>query len=444
MKLRIQRAVRNDYQRDFIKFIISPGTMSTDPNLQPRGPLPTGGNFNVSTISKQWEVNMLPDESGSIILLSLPFFEAPFVRVVLNQTGGFQYWYPIQFPGFKITDSGGGDDPLKTNKIYGYRFTGQSMTGYYNGNMVQAGGSVTAWYQPVSLDTKVVYSDNSISTPTMFVRTLDRVPLTPDDVASVAKVHFTGQAKDGIYIVNRHTDRSVPFTYRDRDQNKCSASVYYADTNSGGLKPVTGDVTIHNYLAFTNDQFYGAFLQDDARTQFIPVSAPTCTDLTGVIFKDVTAAQPITFKFTLGVELIPKMGSPYLNACQTMIPWDGGFLHDLAEAERRLQRMGKANLNDLGSFFRGLNSVMQTVGTVAQAIAPALPPQAQMVVSSLAGTVPKITNALAQATNASKQAVAAAKEVVKMQQSPPGTLTQMSYSGVPTVAQPPARGGRRQ
>lgn len=392
----------------FLKFVISPGTLNAD-TVTPVGPLPTGGNMLVNSLVKQYVVDMTPDPSGSIVVLGLPFFEAPFVRIMLDAQGNFDTWYPFQLPDFEFDPaSSATKDPLKVNKFYAYRFTGQSMTGHFTGAPLNAQGSVSAWYQPLSVDTKTCYNSAAGANPLSYIRTLDRVPIHSNEIASVTKNQYSGDAVNGIYIVNRHTDRSVPFTYRNCDLNKSTVTNYFVDGDA--IDDITSPKTVSNYLAFADDSTPGEFLYDKTGNYPLPVSAPTCMDVTGVIFQNLAPNQPVTFKFTVGIELVPKMGCKTISFAQQMPAFNEQFLRSLAEAELRLKRIGTAKDNDIGSFFSTLDKIVSGAAGVAKVIAPALPPAFGAAVSAISNTLPKITNALNNATNAAKSAAASAQQ----------------------------------
>lgn len=406
--------VDRERMRKEIGYILSPGSNQSK-NLFPPSPLPTGGNFIVLQETKQIDKTFAPDASGSILLLLTPFFEAPLIRVVLNENFTFASWYAVQLAGYSFDES---EDPLRSSHYYAYRFIASSMTARMTSNMTTSQGSVHAWYQPLSIDTKKVYTNTTLGetqspllNPIMNMRTLDRIPITTDQISKVTKTYYQGSATEGAYVVGRHTDPEVPFTYRNCDENKATVNLYYG--GNGGLAPVPdptdSDKTYYykNYLCFADDTQFGVYLKssDSADAPPLPVSAPTCMDLSCILFTGLAVDQgpTVNVKVVLTVEEIPKYNSKNIGYAKPMVARDEAFLRTLYLAEQRAPRVGNANSNSFGSFMNALNGIITAAAPIAKAVSTSLPPQYATVVSSIADTLPKITQAVNQVANDSKQ-----------------------------------------
>lgn len=395
-----------------IGYILSPGSNQTR-GTYPPSVLPTGGNFVVLQETKQIDATLEPDASGSVLLLLTPFFEAPLIRIMLDADKNFVSWYALQLPGYRYGETG--EDPLRSKHYYAYRFVASSLTARMTSNMTTSQGSVHAWYQPLSLDTKKVYTSGTVTgmnpnvlNPIMNMRTLDRVPISTTQIASVAKTYYQGSAAEGAYIVARHTDPDVPFTYRDCDENKATVNVYYA--SQGGIAPVMNgadQVYYKNYLCFANDAQYGVYLKSGPEPDAppLPVSAPSCLDLSCVLFSGLAVGQggTIAVKAVVTLEEIPKYNADNIGYSKPMVPRDEGFLRTLYLAEQRAPRVGNANANSFGSFMNVLNGIMNATAPIAKMVSGALPPQYGAVVSSLADSIPKLTNVVNEAVNNNKQ-----------------------------------------
>lgn len=391
-----------------IGFILSPGSMMNK-STNPPFPLPTGGNFLTLQETKQRDVSFAPDSYNSIVLLLTPFFEAPLIRVMLDANGRFASWHAYQIPGYEY--SANLVDPLKQNKFYAYRIVASSLTATTTANMVNTQGTASVWYQPLSLDTKKVYSTQSsdkLHNPITNMRTLDRVPINRQQIANVTKTYYQGAASEGAYVVSRHTDPNVPFTYRDCDENKATVALYTYD--SVGLQAVLDaqqqQIYYSNYLAFADDLTPGTFLKAnaDANAPPLPVSAPSCNDLCGVIFSGLSpnAGEIINVKLMITIECIPKYNSDRIGYAVPMKPRDEYFLSALARAEQQAPRVGNAASNSAGSFLNVLNGIMNSLSPVAQAVAPMLPKQYGAAVSTMATVLPQMTNTLNSVVNGMK------------------------------------------
>lgn len=395
-----------------IKFVVSPGTMSGI-GQAPDTILPTGEKTLVMSEHATVQFTEYPDPSGCIIMLSLPFFECPWARVFLDAQGQFDHWVARPLPTYKNSVS---RDPLRDNNIYGYRFVANGLTGYNTSAVLNASGSVTIASLPLSLDQKIVYDKSNMAMPLSYVRCLDRLPVSSDEIASITNNMVTHTALDGSYAVLRHTDPAIPFSYRNSDMNKAVFNGYYSDAVNGTLVPVQEgspavDVQRLNYLGWSDGSNYGNFIVDDSNVP-IPVSAPTCMDLAITCYSGMNAADKVTFKGVASWEFIPKMNSSKIPQCRIMKPIDSVFLDALNHAELNTPSLGRASDNSFGSFLKGLLGVGSELAPILKEVAANIPNQkAAMVLTKVADIVPKINNAVNKANAAAQNANQAAQQM---------------------------------
>lgn len=406
-----------------IRSILSPGTYYSSSNtLAVR--LPTGERARSVSLAYVWSSTFQPDKNGELIFAGLPFAECPFVRIVRPDNSDTNAIESItaQQPEVIKKDA----NWLKTNKVYGWRMNAQSMTIECNGNVTLFSGETYSGSVPPSIDSKTRI--NETGGVTGYARTLDHLPVTPDSLASVTRAYRKGKASEGVYIVNRHTDASLPFTYRDGDFNKAYS----------GLWKDTGITYVPVPLYASTDDSAGIQVTN-AAGQSVPVTAPSCTDITVTIFKGLQPSCAYSVKFIACVELMVKMGSPFVPMAQPIEPRSYVFLEALNRAEAS-KAVDKADANDWGSFFDGLSKAWDFLTPVADTVASALPGPAGMVAKQIAGinkklndTVKQIkkTTALTQPIQVLQPAATAAGPVVPVQQA--------SVASAPIVYNPAPR-----
>lgn len=389
-----------------IKFVVSPGTMSGI-GQAPDAILPTGEKTLVMAEHATIQFTQKPDPSGSIILLSMPFFEAPWARVYLDAQGDFDRWEAIPLPTYSNDPD---RDPLRTNNIYGYRFVANGLTGYNTSAVLNASGSVTIASLPLSLDCKTVYDSGTPTLPISYIKCLDRLPLNSDEIASITNNMVTHTALEGSYAVLRHTDPNVPFTYRSSDQNKAVFSGYYRDAT--GLQPVSEGGTPMkrlNYLCWSDQNEYGQYITDSNLVP-LPVSAPSCMDLCITCYSGLSANDKVTFKGVAAWEFIPKMNSSKIPQCKIMKPKNTLFLDMLNAAELGTPSLGKASDNAFGSFLKGAINFLGSNAPVIKELAAMIPnAKAQAVITRVADALPKINAAVNRANQAAATAQQAAQ-----------------------------------
>lgn len=366
-----------------IRSVLSPGTYySSASSLAVR--FPTGERARSVSLAYVWGETFMPDKNGEIILAGLPFAECPFVRITRPDTSNdneIESVTALQPKVFKDDNN-----YLKTKKIYGWRMNAQSMTVECIGTALNRSGQVYAGSVPPSIDNKTLINANGGITG--YARTLDHLPVTGNALSAVTRAYFSGTSAAGVYIVNRHTDASLPFTYRSNDENKAFAGLWkageptYTQTNLYAATDASAGIAVKN-----------------VEGQQIPVSAHSCTDITMTILSGLDSTCPYRVKFISCVELMVKMGSDFVTMAQPIEPRSYTFLEALSRAESSTA-IGEASTNSWGSFFEGLNKAWDFLTPVANVVAEALPGAPGMVAKQIAGINKKLNDTVKQVKNA--------------------------------------------
>lgn len=400
-------------QNAILRAVVSPGSYFGKANSQPVR-MPTGERTKSTAFVYQMEIPFEPDTNSEIILVTTPFIEAPLIRIVRAPATGpdaiasataYQY------------ENLGNDDALKSLKVYAWRLNAQSATLRYTGNVVNAQGAITAATIPPSHDNKVYVTDNGGIDS--YARTLDHVPVTDSTLTSIARARYTGDAQHGAYLVNRHFDATLPFTYRNSDQNKATS----------GIWNTSGTVTYKtNALYFSTDAQAGVPVKNSSG-QLVGTTAASCMDL-GIII--VTGLQPgASFKLKMysAVEYIqkPKSGNETFSA---PIPArDYRFLSALSRAEN-VANFGPEEANDWGSFFKGLNKVWDVATPIIDAVASSAPGP----VGAVAQTISSVNKQLREIKNqVAQQKKAKPVEQIVYQPVPAQVVAQPQPTYAPTI-----------
>lgn len=320
--------------------------------------MPTGERGKSFLQTFVWEETVVPDANGQIILVSLPFYESPFARLVKPSVDSEDITSATAIRPEAIEKF---RDWMKDNKIYAWRMNCQSMTVSFSGNFTNQTGTVVAATMQPAIDNKTVLSDAGILES--YARTIDRVPITPQAIQSQARSFYSGKSSSGVYLVNRHVNASLPFTTRNSDQAKAYAGIWKGQA-----------VTYkENYGYFATDANAGVPLNSKAG-QGVPLTAPSCTDIGVVMFSGGNAEQSFRAKFVISCEFIIKPGSPYASQCDPIPPRNYQFLQALSKASSKAN-YGNADSNSWGSLFNGLKKAWDFVMPVADVVSDMLPPQ---------------------------------------------------------------------
>lgn len=359
-----------------IRSVLSPGTYYSSANtLAVR--LPTGERARSVSVAYVWSTTFNPDKNGELILAGLPFAECPFVKIVRpsnDDTNSIESITAMQPEVFRTNLN-----YLKDQKVYGWRMNAQSMTIECVGTMMNLAGECYAGSVPPSVDSKTRINANGGVIG--YARTLDHLPVTSNSLAAVTRAFRRGKAAEGVYIVNRHVDASVPFTYRDGDFNKAYSGLWKPDQIE--YVPVP--------LYASTDDSAGVPVKSISN-QEVPVTAPSCTDITMAIFKGLQADCSYSVKFIACIEYMVKMGSPFTPMAQPIEPRSYAFLEALNRAESS-KAIDKADANDWGSFFDGLNKAWDFLTPVADTVASVLPGPVGAVAKQIAGINKKLNDA---------------------------------------------------
>lgn len=320
--------------------------------------MPTGERGRSFLQTYVWEETVTPDSNGQIILVSLPFYEAPFARVIKPSRESENISTVTAMRPDAIAKF---TNWMKDNKIYAWRMNCQSMTVRFTGNLTnQAGNVVAATMQP-SIDNKIRLTDDGALDS--YARTMDRVPVTEQGVQSQARSFYTGSAVDGVYLVNRHVDANLPYTTRNNDQSKATAGFW--KTSGVTYKP--------NYGYFSTDDSLGISISDPSGAG-IPLTAPSCTDVGVVLFSGGNNEQSYRVKFVMSCEFMIKPGSPFASQCEPIPARNFQFLQALSRAASKTN-YGNANSNSWGSLFSGLKKAWDFVNPIVEIASDLVPPQ---------------------------------------------------------------------
>lgn len=388
-----QTAVQKRAELDkVIKSILSPGTFFQNQSAKAFR-LPTGERGKSFLQTFVWEETLVPDANGQIIVASLPFYEAPFARVTKSAAGGDDI---VSATAIRPESVSKFKDWMKDNKIYAWRMNCQSMTVAFTGNLTNQSGSVVAATMQPAIDTKTVLTAEGILQN--YARTIDRLPVTPQAIQSQARAFYTGNAVDGVYLVNRHVDANLPFTQRNSDVAKAYAGIWKG--TAVAYQP--------NYAYFATDVNAGVLLKADA--EGVPVTAPSCTDIGVAMFTGGNEQQSYRAKFVMSVEFIIKPGSPYASQCEPIPPRNFWFLQALSRASSK-DNYGNADSNSWGSLFSGLKKAWDFISPVAEVVSEVLPPQ----YAAPLKTITSVSKKLQQAANKINQSASAMPEYTKPQ-----------------------------
>lgn len=369
-----------------IRSVLSPGTYySSASSLAVR--FPTGERARSVSLAYVWGETFTPDQNGEIILAGIPFAECPFIRISRPPSSNDNEIASITAIQPKVFSDD--NNFLKTKKIYGWRMNAQSMTVECVGTSLNWSGQVYAGSVPPSIDNKITINANGGITG--YARTLDHLPVTGNALSAVTRAYYSGKSADGVYIVNRHTDPSLPFTYRSNDENKAFAGLW---------KPETLEYT-PTYLYAATDASAGIQVTSTTGAK-IPVTANSCTDITMAIFTGLDSSCSYRVKFISCIELMVKMGSDFVTMAQPIEPRSYNFLEALSRAESSTA-IGEANTNSWGSFFDGLNKAWDFLTPVASAVAEAIPGQQGLIAKQIAGINKKLNETVKHVKNAGLQ-----------------------------------------
>lgn len=376
-----------------ISMVLSPGSFVDEFGSQRPDPLPTGGHMKVVAERYTMTRTYAPDVNGRIIVVSLPCFESPFARLSTGDDGELSTAQAIPLPTYDSTS-----DPLQANKIYGYRLDYASMTSYNVTAVTEMSGTVTIANVPLSLDEKQVYDPSLPDGLPYIARCIDRPPLSSGEVASITSSFLTHNAALGAYCVSRHTSPELPFVLRDGDWSKAVFNAYTADVTehtftSQSVKNIAGFQTDAILLEpLTSD---GVSVNPDSfqtSASVIPCSKFSSMNMGVTIYEGLSPETRLSFKFVVGLTLIPKLGSTKVGNAYMIPPDRPKFREALSLAGSLQPAVGTAADNDFKSFLGGLSNVWSAVSPLVKTVATVLPPQYQAPVLAISGLADAVSS----------------------------------------------------
>lgn len=351
--------------KELIQAMLSPGSIDAEYRANP---LPTGQFFKVVCEKRTRTETIYADAKGQIILLNLPCIESPWIHVTVNSEGDITSAKGLSIPSYEEVS-----DPLYDKRIYGYRMVGNSVTSYNSSAPLTMQGSVSCATVPLSEDDKQIPIAGS-STQFSYVRTLDRIPLKATSISNMASSYFTAPASGGAYVALRHTDPTMPFMLRNSDSAKAEWKQRTLDLST--LEVSATGSTVRNLLALSDDKNIAAVvMNENPELGPIACSGLSKMNLGVTIYDGLTPGTPMTFKFAIMWEIIPKMGSDKIGDARRVPPFDPQFMRAMSQAQDKAQSVGNAASNSLGSFLKGLGSVWNSLAPVAEIAADLLPPK---------------------------------------------------------------------
>lgn len=382
----------NKYNK-IIKSILSPGSFFTASTAQAHR-LPTGERGRSVVLTWVWVETFKADTNGQIIIASLPFAEAPFARIVKANKDSDDIQTVIASRPQPIAND---DNWMKTNKVSAWRMNCQSVTCEYTGTTYDCSGrTLAASFQP-TIDTKTwLNAQHGING---YARVIDSFPVTQAAIQAQARSYYTGNTVKGTYLVSRHVDSNLPYTYRNQDINKAKAGFWIPDQNVT-YTPVTG------YLS--TDATLGVPIQTADGTQ-IPLTAPSAMEMGVSYFDGLQAGSTVTAKFVMSVEVMIKPGSTLASQSDQVPARNFAFLQALSRAEAKPNH-GDANKNSWGTFFNGLKKAWDFITPISEVAAELLPAQYAAPIKAINSVNARIRNAVAQPrTQPQAQAIQASK-----------------------------------
>lgn len=336
-----------------------------------------------------WVETFTADANGQVIIASLPFAEAPFARVTKTTADGLGIASIVASrPQPLVADPGW----MKTNRVAAWRMNAQSVTCEYTGTQMNcSGNTLAATFQP-TIDTKTWLNANRGITG--YSRIVDQLPLNFATIQSQARDYHTGPTYQGTYLVSRHVDAGLPFTYRDQDINKAHAGFWVADQN----------VTYEATTAFiSTDETKGVEIMD-SENHGIPVTAPSRIEMGVTYFDGLQAGSTITAKFVESIEVIIKPGSSLAGLSDIIPARNYQFLQALSRSEAT-RNHGTADMNSWGSFFEGLKKAWDVLTPISEVVAEVLPPQYAAPLKVINGVNSKLRKATGAKQSPPKQIV---------------------------------------
>lgn len=365
-----------------IKSILSPGSYFTTSTAQ-ASRLPTGERGRSAVLTWVWVETFKADSNGQVIIASLPFAESPFARIVKT---GKDTDDILSITASRPKPLAADDNWMKTNKVSAWRMNCQSVTCEYTGTTFECSGrTLAASFQP-TVDTKTwLNAQHGVSG---YSRVVESFPVTQESIQAQARSYYTGNTVKGTYLVSRHVDANLPYTYRNQDINKAKAG-FWIPNEDVQYTPVTG------YISTETTMGVAIKAQDGTG---VPLTAPSAIEMGVSYFDGLQEGSTITAKFVMSIEVMVKPGSTLASQSDQVPARNFAFLHALSRAEAKPNH-GDANKNSWGTFFNGLKKAWDFITPISEVVAEVLPPQYAAPVRAINSVNAKLRNAVARTSN---------------------------------------------
>lgn len=333
--------------------------------------IPDGYTVPTTALSKEAFFDVRPDANNVIALYLLPFIEAPLAQYDTS-TGILRV---LQDPALGAQQSDG-YDWLRTNGIYGFRQTFQSVTAYNPTALMYLQGNVVASLIPSQIDNHDLRDSASLTH--RYARVIENLPLTAQECSASIRKPYIGQAKDGIYMVNRNFTNDWTMRMRDREWNKATMTSYPMSP----LGVIGNAIITKNSLGFRSTG--GAIQFASAVNAPSVVSSNLATDTTiavtgmqgtgyglGVMFfTGLTSETTLRLKLVHGYEFVMKPGSPYLLAQTAPLLDESWAFKAISMQMLNKSLIYPADANFWGAILSGLKTVLPYVIPLVQQALP--------------------------------------------------------------------------
>lgn len=347
----------------FLEAHLSPATARID-----KIRVPDGYPAQTVAMSKVFFSRITPDANGNAVIVMLPFLECPFAQYDTQTLALRGIPDPVMSTSDLTTDF------MRVNRIYGFRPTLQSMTIYNDTAFVENSGSVTGALFPSQVDTHTVRQSSG---ECRYVRVIDNLPLSLDDVASAVRTPYTAPAREGVYMVNRNFTADWSMRMRDRDWEKATYTNY--SRTSGN--PIAGTV-VRNPLAYrkADGTFTCASLVNAAGSMNDVIANDTTIGVTnaqgtgfglGVAwFHNLPAGASLRLKMVHGYEFILKPGSQYIPLMDYPPFRESWVFKAITVQLRDKMLVMPADANFIGALLSGLKTILPYVLPLAKDLLP--------------------------------------------------------------------------
>lgn len=302
--------------------------------------------------TKQWSTDLAPDANHNVVVLMLPFVEAPFA--ILDTATNIIT--AIKDPNLTSRTY------FSDHQIYGFRHLAQAFTVYNTTPELSKGGQVSAVIAPPCIDTKV-FPKVGGSFPFGYQRVLDGIPASVDEITSAAPRVYSGMAKDGIYLVNRSQD-GFKWHYRDSDMEK---AIYYSlDSDGEPIADPTENSLQYTLAAQTNP----ANILFDGASLGVTGSSGSGMGLGVAWFSGLDPSSTFSLKMIHTIEMMPKFRSDLIPQCAMGLPHNDTLLRFLDDFVRTQPYAYPARDNFIGTILSAAAKAAPILLPIAEKVGP--------------------------------------------------------------------------